>query len=113
MKTKTEELTRAALDWAVAKCEDLNIDIHAGMSLTIRGDGDWWGPSTDWEQGGEIIERERLQISQGYAHDEHKWSAVRYDHMFDHDLDCFMGGETPLIAAMRCYVASKLGLLLR
>jgi len=34
---------------------------------------------------------------------------VRYDYLFDDDLDCFMGGATPLIAAMRCYVASKLG----
>lgn len=106
---RTNELSGAALDWAVAKCEDFNIDIHAGMALTIRGDGDWWSPSSNWIQAGPIIERERLQLSPGYAHDEHRWSAVRYDHMFDYDLDCFMGGETPLIAAMRCYVASKLG----
>jgi hypothetical protein len=107
---KTNELTGAALDWAVCKASGtVDIDIHAGMALTIRGDGDWWSPSSNWAQGGAIIERERLQLSPGYAHDEHRWSAVRYDHLFDDDLDCFMGGNTPLIAAMRCYVASKLG----
>jgi|LakMenE01Jun11ns_1017448.scaffolds.fasta_scaffold9922217_3 hypothetical protein len=97
---KTSELRGTALDWAVAKCEGLNTYIEV-----VEG----FKPSTDWALGGPIIERERLQLSPGLAHDEHRWSAVRYDYLFDDDLDCFMGGATPLIAAMRCYVASKLG----
>ena len=97
---KTNELKGLALDWAVAKCEGHGIGVL---------DDPWFAPSINWKQGGAIIERERLQLSPGLAHDEHRWSAVRYDHLFDDDLDCFMGGETPLIAAMRCYVASKLG----
>ena len=102
---KTNELTGAALDWAVCKASG-TVDIDMVWGLVKKGEVSY---STDWRYGGPIIERERLQLSPGYAHDEHRWSAVRYDHLFDDDLDCFMGGNTPLIAAMRCYVASKLG----
>ncbi len=98
---KTAELTGAALDWAVAKCEEFNIDIHAGMALTIRGDGDWWNPSTDWAQGGAIIEREGMQLWKGGA-----WCASLDQSFNPPD---FQTGTTPLVAAMRCYVASKLG----
>ena len=89
------ELTGSALDWAVAKCE--GIDLTNGC----------YQPSTDWSQGGPIIERERIQITPGYPHDEHKWVAIKYDHIFDKDRDAFQGGDTPLIAAMRCYVTSR------
>jgi len=63
-----------------------------------------WGPyplpySTDWSQGGPIIEREK--IATDYDHDV--WNAAKYG------LSWYVGGPTPLIAAMRCYVASKLG----
>jgi hypothetical protein len=59
-----------------------------------------WSPSTDWAQGGEIIEREKMRVA--YNFDEHIWEA---------GWDCHVKGwaDTPLIAAMRCYVASKLG----
>ena len=111
---RTSELSGAALDWAVAKCEGLlcfgyRTDGERFAVELSDGEVEGFMPSTDWAQGGAIIERERLQLSPGLAHDEHGWSAVRYDHLFDDDLDCFMGGDTPLIAAMRCYVASKLG----
>jgi hypothetical protein len=101
---KTNELTGAALDWAVAKCEGYKSDID---------DGDIWLehpehytclrkylPSIDWSQGGPIIEREKIELiiwQQG-------WSADYRDKD-----GCQSDGPTPLIAAMRCYVASKLG----
>lgn len=108
---KTNELTGAALDWAVAICEGYkpqDWDDDRLCFLTASW-GEDFEPSINWAQSGAIIERERIQLSPGLAHDDHSWSAVRYDHLFDDDLDCFMGGATPLIAAMRCYVASKLG----
>ena len=90
---KTSELTGAALDWAVAKCEG-----HGIGSL----DDPWFAPSTDWSQGGPIIERECIDVMfegpEWYAY--MRWASgrtIQYD------------GPTPLIAAMRCYVASKLG----
>ena len=86
---KTSELTGAALDWAVAKCErdsDANWRAHAGHRF-----------STDWAQGGPIIEREGLTLTH-----QDIWVAQTDD-------DLFAYGPTPLIAAMRCYVTSKLG----
>ena len=93
---QVSELTGSALDWAVAKCES------NGQAMLAP-----YQPSTNWAQGGPIIERERLQITPGYPHDVYKWVAIKYDHIFDKDRDAFQGGDTPLIAAMRCYVTSK------
>jgi len=88
---KTSELTGAALDWAVAKCE--GDFAFACMESWV------WLPSTSWMQGGPIIEREKLVV--GFVGTE--WSACQ-----PNGNNCKFG-PTPLIAAMRCYVASKLG----
>jgi hypothetical protein len=90
---KTSELTGAALDWAVAKCEGVLMrwerSTHDEAPLE-------YSPSTDWAQGGPIIEREGLTIT----HQQNQWAAQTDD-------DLFAFGPTPLIAAMRCYVASR------
>jgi len=104
---KTSELTGAALDWAVAEANVIPI-YRSGKTLTrMDMDGNnYWQPSTDWAQAGPIIERERLCITprEGY------WDCFVHDRLFEDDgTDHFSIGETPLIAAMRCYVASKLG----
>ena len=99
---KTNELNGAALDWAVAKCEGTEntwgrsrlkpYELHRGHSY-----------STDWAQGGPIIEREKISLFEGV----NDWSAKT---SIDHPLwDVRWEGPTPLTAAMRCYVASKLG----
>ena len=108
MKIKTSELTGAALDWAVAKCEGKNSDweIHAGNILYGRATTGFinYKPSTDWSQGGPIIERERISvISDAREIEGESWMAENYDGF------CMRFGQTTLIAAMRCYVASKLG----
>ena len=59
-------------------------------------------PSTDWAQGGPIIEREGIDL-QYQGGDNDKWAADMFG------AECSVYGDTPLIAAMRCYVASKLG----
>lgn len=94
---KTSELTGAALDWAVAKSEG-----YTGTALQSRT-GEWYTPSTYWAQGGPIIERERIGID---CDDQGVWFAS-----FDLSAETSLGASalTPLIAAMRCYVASKLG----
>ena len=120
MKVKTNELTGAQLDWAVATCEGYT-DLHKiegrmphepqlGMFPPLREYGvmELWelGFSSDWNKGGWIIERERISISprDGY------WEALYHDNLFQEDgSDYFQMGITPLVAAMRCYVASKLG----
>ena len=102
-KIKTSELTKAALDWAVAKCEGMLAE-------------PWlWGDeqevltrykfSTNWAQGGPIIEREVITL----IHPRWDgWTAHKYDDRIE-DESYTVDGPTPLIAAMRCYVASKLG----
>lgn len=112
MKIKTAELTGAALDWAVAKCEGYRLDLVPEGS---------YQPSTDWSQGGPIIEREGILLRPirrpGHAMDgkclamydgENTGSLVRWVKREDF-LGHYWIGPTPLIAAMRCYVASKLG----
>ena len=97
---KTAKLTEAALDWAVQQCEGQRKDIDFAW---------WWedySPSTDWAQGGPIIEREGMALN---MEDTHEWRAAMWWDDEDSKGDILMVGPTPLIAAMRCYVASKLG----
>lgn len=109
MDTATSTLTGAALDWAVAKLEKHRIDVHKSkhytelrsLDLTQVHDDNWilWNPSDDWAQGGPIIERERIEL----VFNGEGWDALQKGQHIPHE------GATPLIAAMRCYVASKLG----
>ncbi len=69
-----------------------------------------WSPSTNWRDGGQIIERERI----GFDWIETEWTAWinSDDSTVDEclrSLASIQSGPTPLIAAMRAYVASKLG----
>ena len=106
MKIKTSELTRAALHWAVAKCEiyPMGIWYDEDELPMIRDDEvPEYKPSTDWAQGGSIIERELIGTHAYRKESDMAWRAVSFDD------SCKQYGPTPLIAAMRCYVASKLG----
>ena len=100
---KTNQLIGAALDWAAAKCEGENsvascyYDDDTPLYLDEALEPTW-NPSTNWAQGGPIIEREGIAI---YLYGDSQWNA----HVGGKE----MVGTTPLIAAMRCYVASKLG----
>jgi len=107
---KTSELTGAALDWAVAKCEGPNSVASCYYSednvplCLEEAPEPLWEPSTDWAQGGPIIERECMWFKHGPSTG---WEAIHGLFLFP---NCITGmGPTMLIAAMRCYVASKLG----
>jgi hypothetical protein len=96
---KTAELIGAALDWAVANCEGIGTKWFDSGHLTINGE--IYSPSTDWAQAGPIIELEGIGIE---CHLEGtQWFAQNYWGEYE------SSGPTALIAAMRCYVASKLG----
>ena len=108
---KTSELTGAALDWAVAECEGLEPEINTGtLVIGTRfeantadkyfgcGFDETYNPSTNWSQGGPIIEREWIST---FINGDDKWVAS--------DGIKAAVADTPLIAAMRCYVSSKLG----
>ena len=82
MKRKTSNLKWHALDWAV----------HVAMHGKCEGYPEHHY-STDWAHGGPIIEREKMGVFPTHG----GWAAG------------LQSGPTPLIAAMRCYVASVLG----
>jgi len=139
MKIKTSELTGAQLDWAVAKAgreweqahkifPTMTLDpTFSGVRICELGDGTStcllipenpmrqdpqdYCPSTDWRQGGPIIEREKITLipSEGkgtFAGNPVgglRWLA-RCKNMPVNEI-----GHTPLIAAMRAFVASKMG----
>jgi hypothetical protein len=83
---KTSKLTGAALDWAVGSTGEYGVGFF----------------STDWAKGGLIIEQEMIEIG---AHEPKDIEWVARDYWKENT----MTGPTPLIAAMRCYVAAKLG----
>ena len=95
MKIKTSELSGAQLDLAVKRA--------------IKKDGGYFLPSKDyhlishaykWSYGGPIIEREGICLKKHTAWPY--WLAYI-------EGNNLAQGPTPLIAAMRCYVTSKLG----
>ena len=89
---KVSELTGAALNWAVTECEQFVEDEFE--------------PSENWEDGGPIIEREKIGLHCGdgtWGVDVGIWEASHSRCLY------IKRGPTPLIAAMRCYVASQMG----
>lgn len=114
---KTNELSGTALDWAVAKCNGKTLHYFVDdwfkkdpWLLAANGEVDQplhsYTPSTDWGQGGWIIEREEISVLHTTMRPSHAWEASQ---TLEEDISVCEFGETPLIAAMRCYVASKLG----
>lgn len=123
MKIKTSELSGVALDWAVAQCLGHKVIDNYGTYIRIHlpdqkqsGFSIAFCPTTDWSLGGPIIEREINKLWRNMAGTygaQIKYRAPYYSPTYGADIgrDDFINshGETPLIAAMRCYVAHKLG----
>ena len=126
MKHRTSELVGAHLDLAVALTGEWSTAHELFPTMTLdptfsgariaelssgpvcllvprnpmRQDPERYSPSTDWGIGGPIIERERLCV----AFTSGGWRGLMSG---DNQFPSF--GPTPLIAAMRCFVAGKLG----
>lgn len=100
MKIKTSEATPIQLDWLVAVCKGMKVWAAAPAAMW-----DDYSPATDWADAGPIIERESISIER--KHDGWWMASCKY-HYADDPMYLVLG-DTPLIAAMRCYVASKLG----
>lgn len=117
MKIKTSELKRDALNWAVAVANGTVPRWQVGfvtLSPIIKLI-DWdtaepFEPSSDWSQGGPIIEREEIYLRP--TGDSAAWESYVWGRHPQDGIEQFIHrhyGPTPLIAAMRCYVESKLG----
>lgn len=109
-KVKTKDLKGAALNSAVAKCNGWTT-MRCGYDCNCLQHRDPLGRpqvlpsySTEWSLAGPIIEAEMIDLV--YRPGDKKpgfWDSYgpRTPHGFSAD--------TPLVAAMRCFVASKLG----
>lgn len=117
MKVKVSEATGVVLDWMVAKCEGDEYTAESGVNgIGIEYEATRY--STNWAQGGPIIERE---LSKVYRNVGGTWSAMILKDVpltpeergtslaLSRRAQWNGAGQTPLIAAMRCYAASKLG----
>jgi len=111
MKIKTSELTGAALDWAVAVClgavwqpKSVRASFFIWPGAPVKYSAHAPRYSTDWAQGGPIIEREGICLRRGHS----GWW-IAYSLNVNDEEQFVVVSPTPLIAAMRCYVASKLG----
>jgi len=104
---KTSELTDRALDWVVTMIEkpeacEYGVEDWVNQRKYTVKNGEYvyrWHQS--WMQSGPIIEREMLKLHCGEGG---VWWAATYTEPHRP-----LSGSTPLIAAMRCYVASVLG----
>lgn len=119
IEVKTSELTGYALDWAVAKaigyeCGRIQgksgtfgcnatrgvqyvIGILRGASLVEELNARFWRPTTDWAQGGLLLDKYCTALNQS----DHGW--------WSHAGDRLGEGETAMIAICRATVAAKLG----
>ena len=104
---KVSEATPIQLDWMVAKCNGdftLYHDIEQGQRfLNLWTGSAFLHYSSNWANGGALIEREEIGFAKYGPNGS--WKAV----IGETPRGSPFYGPTPLIAAMRCYVASKLG----
>jgi hypothetical protein len=124
---KVAELTGAWLDYWVGIAANKEVQQKYGVKWSrtfkviphSRGQTCWqmlshrnmrWKPSTDWYIGGPLIERQRIMLDcwpdTAHPSSEHR---VWWHASINGTTDVFGEGETPLIAAMRCFVKSKFG----
>lgn len=120
IKVKTAELSGSALDWAVAQIEGVKtmmlprekgsaekrpFALFGSLAYEVGGaDQEYaYAPSSCWHCGGPLIEKYQI----GLAHIGSDWHGEPLNFWVSpsHDTQ----GETPLIAACRAIVASKLG----
>jgi hypothetical protein len=110
----TDKLSGSALDWAVGKVTGRMVDFLADGSVIdegpIGGKAFPFCPSRDWAQAGPLIEKSRISLR---SESRRKgWYAVAASgpKAFDEDSDHLTAvGNTPLEAAMRCYVKKMWG----
>ena len=114
MKIETSELTGPALDWMVAECKKVRTYVrpyeHTMTGLCIldadlvdmeTDDAQELRYSRDWAQGGPIIDSEDIDII--------RVGVNNFRGRIEGGNPTSGYGPTKLIAAMRCYLASKLG----
>jgi hypothetical protein len=116
-KHKVSELEGALLDAAVAKAEGLRFALESYQTNPPRPAACWlrdeqgrplfthglYAPSANWAHGGPFIELKEIALDP--IEDSKDWEAE----LWSQGRSFKATGPTPLIAAMRAYVASRFG----
>ena len=112
VKVVVAVLQDVTLDWAVAKADGLRGEngwsaLEIFRAARVSGSHRY---STDWAHAGPIIAENRISILARSINGESDWwaSADPYDGDNEDDRIGYEASD-PLTAAMRCFVASKLG----
>jgi hypothetical protein len=105
---KVSELIDAKLDYWTGRANAVEHLRLIATGCVYRKSKEGWvyvySPSTDWSQGGSIIQDNDIVVQRdGYVWVAKKMSPSMSFPAFYHS------GKSYLIAAMRCYVASKFG----
>jgi hypothetical protein len=97
---KVSELSGAMLDYWVAKAEGKYSPNPEKTNMPL-----FWSPSTLWEHGGPIIQRERIAVIPDISTKNDRVAGIAEEN----EPTQYYRGDTALKAAMRCYVAWKFG----
>jgi len=113
---KVDEAAGTTLDWLVATCvghkpvftshwvTPVSEDTPRRVCVLMPSWVQPYEPSRNWAVGGPIIERENISLASQSTRWAEFWQAdIRHSSKFT------QWDHKPLIAAMRCYVMSKLG----
>lgn len=106
-----KDLKGAALDWVVAQIEGRQVGIlKAGLVFGI----DCGCPcrySSDWSQGGPLIEKYHVDLHYPHGREGLGWLAQSGTHMEPNPIAAM--DATPLIAVCRTIVVAKLGYIVK
>jgi hypothetical protein len=115
-RIKISEVQGPVLDWLVGVAlgrTDITFDDFDELGMgCVQAEPDpfmnysrCWAPSRYWQQGGPILDREKITLSSLFW-EKDGWKAWKWK---DHDAAFDHFGPTMLIAGLRCFLASRLG----
>lgn len=119
MKIKVSELTNIQIDYLVAIIQypelvwgdtiGLHWASHQIVIPEFKEPDCYYHPSNDWSIAGDIIEKNKIHLLHSDdCKEDSKWVAsIARENMVGWRI--LHHGKTPLLAAMRCYIESKLG----
>lgn len=119
MKIKVQDATLLQLDYLVAVAEGATnfhhdtvatywVTMHGKDRALAKGWAQSFTPTTDWAQGGPIIERDGIDLY-WMQHGTPDFKPLWQSRIVRVGQNRILYGPTPLIAAMRCFVSLKLG----
>lgn len=112
IEVQTSTLAGAALDWAVAQVEGIEVAIaepHYGADWRVYRpeSGGKYSPSTDWAVGGPLLNKHCTSFGVVQDGSASRWRSFAYK--AETGMSRIAGGESILIAACRAIVTLNLG----